>query len=269
MLKSTAIALTFALGLAGATANAAELSAIKSRGVLKALTTGNDRPNVYMDASGKPVGFEADMCDLLADKLGVKLELGALAWEGLLPSVTSGRADVICSGVIITDQRKKAFDFSVPYSRTAIVAMVPVANTDIKGPTDIKGKVVGGVIGADGEDVIREIGGFKEIKVYPGVAELFADFLAGRLEVAILGDKQGAGFMAQRPGVLKFVGEPYKIKYVGYPMSRGSTELKAAIDKIITDARKDGTLNTMAKKSFNIDNFDGVLPQPGAEAPVN
>jgi ABC-type amino acid transport substrate-binding protein len=173
---------------------------------------------------------------------------------------------MICSGVNITAARQDVFDFSVPYSRTAIVAMVPEATTDISGPTDIKGKVVGACIGADGEDVVREIGGFKEVRVYPGVAELFADFVAGRVEVAIVGDKQAAEFMKARSGIAKIVGKPYKVNLVGYPMSKGSTEMKAAVDKIISDARTDGTLNKMAMTSFNLADYDAALPPVGEDA---
>jgi ABC-type amino acid transport substrate-binding protein len=259
-----AIALLAAVGLAPA--SAADLAAIKQKGVLTALTTGNDRPNVYMDASGAPAGFEAEMCKLIADKLGAKLNLGVLAWEGLLPSITSGRADIICSSVNITPERMKAFDFSVPYSRTAIVAMVPVANSDVHGPTDLAGKVVGGVIGADGEDVIRKIGGFKDIRVYPGTAEMYADFIAGRIDVLIGGDKEAAAFIQSRPGVAKIVGKPYKVNLVGYPMAKGSDALVAAVNDIISQARKDGTLNEMAKKDFAIDNFDAALPPIGEPA---
>lgn len=251
-------------------AHAADLAKIKSDGVMHALTTGNDKPNVYMDVSGKPVGFEVDMCNLIVDKLGVKLDLGVLAWEGLLPSITTGRTDMICSGVNITKARMDAFDFSVPYSRTAIVAMVPEKTTDISGPTDIKDKVVGAPIGADGEDVVRAIGGFKDVKVYPGVAEVFADFAVGRMDVAIVGDKQAAEFIKSRPGIAKIVGKPYKVNLVGYPLKKGtSAEMKAAIDQIISDARKDGTLNTMAKKSFDLDNYDAALPPVGEDAKFN
>lgn len=222
-----------------------------------------------MDPSGKPVGFEADMCKLIADKLGVKLHLGVLAWEGLLPSITSGRADIICSSVNITAERMKAFDFSVPYSRTAIVAVVPKNNTDVTGPTDLAGKVVGGVVGADGEDIIRQIGGFKDIRVYPGPAEMYADFVAGRIDVAIGGDKQAAAFIKSRPGIAKIVGKPYKVNLVGYPMAKGSDTLVAAVDKIISNARRDGTLNALAKKDFGIDDFDAALPPIGQPAKFN
>lgn len=247
-------------------AAAADLSPVKDKGVLRALTTGDDKPNVYMDPSGKPVGFEVDMCDMVAGKLGVKLDLGVLAWEGLLPSISTKRTDMVCSGVNITEARTKAFDFSVPYSRTAIIAMVPAANTDISGPTDIKGKMVGACIGADGEDVVRQIGGFRDVRVYPGVAELFPDLLAKRIDVAIVGDKQAAEFMLSRPGQFKIVGKPYKVNLVGYPLSKGSADMKAALDKIITDARRDGTLNAMAKAKFNLDDYDSALPPPGQDA---
>jgi ABC-type amino acid transport substrate-binding protein len=173
---------------------------------------------------------------------------------------------MICSGVNITPARMKVFDFSVPYSRTAIVALVPAATTDISGPTDIKGKMVGACIGADGEDVVREIGGFRDVRVYPGVAELFPDLLAKRIDVAIVGDKQAAQFMLTRPGQFKIVGKPYKVNLVGYPLSSGSAEMKAAVDKIITDARKDGTLNKMAKASFDLDAYDAALPPLGQDA---
>ena len=250
----------------GTVVQAADLSAIKDKGVLRALTTGDDKPNVSMDPSGKPVGFEVDMCNMIASKLAVKLDLNVLAWEGLLPSINSNRTDMICSGVNITAARTKAFDFSVPYSRTAIVAMVPAATTDVSGPTDIKGKMVGACIGADGEDVVREIGGFKDLRVYAGVAELFPDLLAKRIDVAIVGDKQAAQFMLTRPGQYKIVGKPYKVNLVGYPLSKGSAEMKAAVDKVITDARNDGTLNKMAKSSFDLDNYDSALPAPGQDA---
>jgi ABC-type amino acid transport substrate-binding protein len=268
MKLSRAFLLAFTVAAVAGTlpADATDLSAIKQKGVLIALTTGNDRPNIYLDTSGKPAGFEADMCQMIADKLGVKLDLGVLAWEGLLPSLTSGRADMVCSSVNITAARMKVFDFSVPYSRTAIVAMVPESNTDITDATAIKGKVVGGVTGADGEDIIREIGGFKDIRVYAGTAEMFADFIAGRMDVAIVGDKQAAEFIKSRPGAAKIVGKPYKVNLVGYPLAQGSGDLKATIDKIISDARRDGTLNAMAKKDFGLDDFDAALPPVGEQA---
>ena len=266
MSKGVLIPAVLAAICAAVPAGAADLAAIKAKGIVTALTTGDDKPNVYMDVTGKPVGFEVNMCNMIADKLGVKLNLGVLAWEGLLPSITSGRTDMICSGVNITPARMQAFDFSVPYSRTAIIAMVPRATTDISGPTDIGGKVVGACIGADGEDVVRQIGGFKTLRVYPGVAELFADFMAGRIEVGILGDKQAAGFMTSRPGIAKIVGKPYKVNLVGYPMTKGSASMKEAVDKIISDARRDGTLNAMAKTSFDLDNYDAALPPVGQDA---
>ncbi len=77
---------------------------------------------------------------------------------------------------------------------------------------------------------------------------------------------EAAQFMLTRPGQFKIVGKPYKVNLVGYPLTKGSTERKAAVDKIIGDARADGTLNKMAKSSFDLDAYDAALPPVGQDA---
>ena len=74
--------------------------------------------------------------------------------------------------------------------------------------------------------------------------------------------------MKARPGIAKIVGKPYKVNLVGYPLPKGSPEMKAALDKIISDARSDGTINKMAKASFDLDDYDAALPPIGQDAPV-
>jgi cystine transport system substrate-binding protein len=254
-----------ALVLGIGAADAADLAAIKEKGVITALTTANDKPNAYMDDTGTPTGFEIEMCNYFADKLGVKLDLGVIAWEGILPSLQAGRADIICSAVNITKARMETFDFSVPYSRTNIVAVVPLDST-VTGPTDLAGRVVGGVTGADGEDIIREIGGYKDIRVYAGLTEMMGDLMAGRIDVAITGDIQAGAFIKERPEAGKIVGDPYKTNFVGTPMTAGSAELQAALNQAIADARADGTIDALAEKYFGLANFTATLPPVGEPA---
>jgi len=245
---------------------AADLDAIKSKGVIVSLTTANDRPNAYLGIDGKPVGFEIDFCNYIAKSLGVSLDLSVIAWPGILPSLTAGRADIICSAVNVTPARVEQFDFSVPYSRTNLVAIVPI-DSNATGPTDTAGRVVGGTFGADGEEVIRAIGGFKDIRIYTGNAELMSDLAAGRLDMVITGDIQGGTFIKNRPGIAKIVGKPYRTNFVAIPMAKGSTALKAAIDQAVKTARLDGTLDALAEKYFGLTGFTNSLP-PIGQAPV-
>jgi ABC-type amino acid transport substrate-binding protein len=124
----------------------------------------------------------------------------------------------------------------------------------------MKGRLIGGVLGADGEDIIREIGGFRAIRVYPGAFEEFNDFLAGRLDMLIVGDKQASEFLRLRPGAGKIVGQPYSILYTGIPVRKGATALKSAIDQAIRAAREDGTIDSLAQKYFHIANFTKSFP---------
>jgi ABC-type amino acid transport substrate-binding protein len=65
--------------------------------------------------------------------------------------------------------------------------------------------------------------------------------------------------MKKFPGEASFAGEPFQVRFVGIPMQKGSTELKAAVDATIRKARQDGTLDTLAKKFFGIDGFSKQL----------
>jgi ABC-type amino acid transport substrate-binding protein len=264
-LKSSCL-LALALALAAPASHAADLDSIKSRGVIVALTSANDRPNTYMDIDGKPTGFEVEFCNVLAKSLGVRLQLDVIAWQGILPSLTAGRADIVCSAVNVTAARAEQFDFSLPYSRTNIVAIVPIDST-ATGPTDMAGRVVGGPLGAGGDEVIRAIGGYKDIRVYAGSTEVMSDLVAGRLDMVITGDIQGGTFIKNRPGIAKIVGQPYKTNLIAIPMTQGSAALKAAIDQAITNARRDGTIDALAEKYFGLASFTASLP-PIGQAPV-
>jgi ABC-type amino acid transport substrate-binding protein len=193
----------------------------------------------------------------------VTLEFTVLEFTGILPAINADRGDIVCSAARITAERARAFDFSIPYSRDALIALVPASNNEITGPTDLKGRVVGALLGPASGDVVRGIGGFKDLRIYPGTTELFADYLAGRLDMAVVGDIESGGFIEAHPGVAKIVGKPYRVSYAGAAMKLGSTALKAELDAAITAARQDGTLNALAEKYFHIPNFTDSLPPIG------
>ena len=58
------------------------------------------------------------MAQAIADELGVKLEVTTMSFDNVLSSLQSGKADLAISGISVTDERKKTFDFSYPYYET-------------------------------------------------------------------------------------------------------------------------------------------------------
>jgi L-cystine transport system substrate-binding protein len=242
----------------------ADLPEIRQRGKLIAATSGDLVPVTYLNDKNQLEGYDIEVAHFIETRIGVPIDLVRLDFKGILAGLQSNRFDAVFSNVNITDDRRKIFDYSIPYSRSAVVAVIRKGINDIRGYKDLKGKVVGGISGGnDGEIPAREIaakfGAFKDFKGYTGNAELFADLAIGRLDAVISPDTAAGYFLKTHPGVGEIVGEPYKITYVGVPMQKGSTELKAAIDRAITEMRQQNLLDKWGQQYFGIEHYSAQL----------
>ena len=259
----SALLLTVAVGALGTAAGAADLAEIKERGQMVAATSGNLPPVSFLNASNELEGYDINVARYIEDKIGVPIELVRLDWKGILPGLQAGRFDAVFSNVNITEERKEIFDYSIPYSRSAVV-VVAKEGSDIGGPADLPGKAVGAISGGmDGEipaqEIAEEYGAFGQFKGYSGYAEMFADMEIGRVDAIVAPDTAAANFIREKPGVARIVGEPYRVRFVGVPMQKGSSELKAAVDEAIREMRAKGLLDEWGQAYFGIDDYSEAL----------
>ena len=105
----------------------------------------------------KVTGFDMELIAEIGKVAGFEVEVKNQAFDGLLPALQSGKIDLIIAGMTVTDERKKAVDFSESYYTASQVIIVPADNTAIKSFDDLKGKNVGVQIGTTGDTVISEI----------------------------------------------------------------------------------------------------------------
>ena len=78
------------------------------------LTVGSDTtyPPMEYKEGDKIVGFDVDLTQAIADKLGLKLDYQSTAWDGIIPALVAHKFDMVMSAVTITEDRKKEMDFS-------------------------------------------------------------------------------------------------------------------------------------------------------------
>ena len=148
------LALTLATICASASADT--LSDIKQR---KKILVGIDltfAPFGYMDASMKPVGSDVSAAKMLAKDLGVDLEIVQLTGPNRVPFLLTGKVDMVISSFSITAERKKAIDFSLPYSVSESVILAPKA-VNITKLQDLTGKRIGLVRGNLQESLLKPI----------------------------------------------------------------------------------------------------------------
>ncbi|MDU1122214.1 MAG: transporter substrate-binding domain-containing protein, partial [Dermabacter sp.] len=110
-----------------------------AEGVLKVGVEGVYKPYNFHDDSGKLVGFEIDIVEAIAEKIGKKTQYVEAKWDSLLAGLDAGQYDLVMNNVAVTDERKKAFDLTVPYAQTQGRLGVP-EGSDITSLADVKGR---------------------------------------------------------------------------------------------------------------------------------
>jgi len=81
-------------------------------------------PFEMADADGTPMGISVETAYALGEYLGRPVKIENTAWTGLIPSLQSGKADIILSSMSITDERKKVVDFSDPYAFSGLTLLL-------------------------------------------------------------------------------------------------------------------------------------------------
>ncbi|RVD45619.1 transporter substrate-binding domain-containing protein, partial [Mesorhizobium sp. M4B.F.Ca.ET.019.03.1.1] len=100
-------------------------------------------PFTSPDASGKWVGWEIDFIDAVCAEEKLDCVITPVAWDGIIPALTTKKIDLIVSSMSITDERKKTIDFSDKYYNTLPAIIGPKDKKFGATPDDLKGKVIG------------------------------------------------------------------------------------------------------------------------------
>lgn len=149
-LKATAIAL--ALG-ASCAASANALDDVKSRGTLVCGTLGTSEPFSFQDPKTRQVvGYEVDLCQEIADHLGVKLEIKMIAVAARIPELVAGRVDVVAANLGWSPDRAQQIDYSYADYVSPQKILIRSSDADtLKTPADLSGKRVSAVSGSSSE----------------------------------------------------------------------------------------------------------------------
>lgn len=213
------------------------LEEVKDRGTIRIATSGNFVPFIMRDSGNELVGIDADWAQIVADDLGVEIEWVATEFKGIIPGLNQDRYDAALSGIHVTPERQQVVAFSTPYAYDSTVAVFAEDGAPVAGPDDIEDKSVCTVAGSVFEATLKEIGGYKEIVPFTGIAESLQGLRDGRCDVAVSGratalywikSGQGEGFTVSEKDI---AGEP-----VAIAVNKANPELLEAINEAISTA---------------------------------
>jgi cystine transport system substrate-binding protein len=239
--------------LAALSAQAGEnLDAIKAAGVIKIGTEGTYAPFTYHDADGKLVGFDVEIGEAIAEKLGVKPEFVEGKWDGLIAGLDVKRYDTVINQVGITEERKAKFDFSDPYIASKAALIVREDNADIKGFADLKGKKAAQSLTSNYGRMAEEAGA--ELVGTDGFDQSIALVVQGRADATLNDSLSFLDFKKKQPNApVKIAATADDASYSGVIVRKGDPELVAAINQALKDIKADGTYQKIADKYFGQD----------------
>ena len=245
-------------------ANAADLlDTVKARGTLRVALEGNYPPFNFKDPkTGALTGFEVEFANLLAARLGVKAEFTTTEWSGILAGLGADKFDVIINQVGITEERKKAFDFSVPYTISSPQLIVRKDEKRIfKSLEDLKGHKLGLGQGTNFEQKAKAVPGI-DVKTYPGSPEYLADLASGRIDAALNASLM-VGYLLKNARLPLKAGAPVgDIDKIGIPFRKNNPKFQAALDQAIGAMLKDGSFRKISMSWFGIDVSQPPSPLP-------
>lgn len=230
------------------------LDDIKAKGAIKVGLEGTYPPFNYQDESGKLTGFEVELAQALAKELGVEAQFQPTKWDGILAALESRRLDVVINQVTISDERRKKYDFSAPYTVSGIQALTRKADGDsIKSAQDLAGKKVGVGLGTNYEQWLRENVPQADVRTYDDDPTKFQDLNVGRIDVILVDRLAAFEMVAKTGGRLAVAGDAFSRQASGVALRKGNPELLAAIDAALARLKADGTLKQLSEKWFKAD----------------
>jgi polar amino acid transport system substrate-binding protein len=255
-------------GLVASGAAAAELpDAVRQAGALHASVNAIYPPMEYKDtATGQLTGLDVELGEALAKRLGVRIVWAESAFEQLMPSLQTRRADLIISGLTDRVSRHEAADF-IDYLKTGAQFYVQ-ATSSMQVLADLCGRRVGTSRSTSFPADIAawskahcEAAGKPAIEVVSAesTADARGQLRQGRIDAAVQGSETIPYAFANEPGTYRVLEAPFTSGYQGIAIKKGEAALRDAVAEALRGLITDGTYKAILTKYGLQDN---ALPEP-------
>jgi arginine/ornithine transport system substrate-binding protein len=230
-------------------------------------------PFSEIDKSGKLKGFDIDIANALCAQMKVECVMVQLSFDGMIPALNSRKIDAVIASMSITDERKKAVDFTDKYYKTPAQFVVKKGSTLEITPAGLKGKRVGVQRSTTHDRFVGDNFKSADIVRYTKQAEVFLDLASGRVDAAVL-DMIAAqvGFLKTPQGkIFNFVGPVYDDpKYfgvgAGIALRKGDNALREDFNKAIVAIRANGVYKKIQDVYFDFDVYGAPAATAAAAA---
>ena len=204
------------------------------------------------DKNGDLDGFDVDLLNAIAKDQDLVIKWKNMEFDGLIPALDSGNADIVASGVTITKARAKKVDFSDSYYDSGLALAVAKDNSKINSLDDLTtDMIVGAQIGTSGAKKAEELkkeGKIKDVKTYNGLDVTFNDLANGTVDAVINDLPVTKNYIEKQPDKIKIVGDTINAESYGIAVKKGNDKLLEKINDGLKNMKDNGTYDKLYKK---------------------
>ena len=246
-LKITSIVLVIALVAVFAACGAKDDTNTDSdaKPVLTMATNAEFPPYEYVE-EGKIVGIDAEIAALIAEKLGMELQIVDIAFDSIVPGVQSGKYDMGMAGLTVNDERLEKVNFSTSYA-TGVQVVIVAEDSAIKTLDDVSGKKIGVQTSTTGDIYATDDFGEDAITRYDNGAVAVQALIAGKVDCVIIDNEPAKSYVAANEG-LKILETEYAVEDYAICFNKADTELQEKVDGALKELIADGSVKNVIDK---------------------
>ncbi|EKN62565.1 amino acid ABC transporter periplasmic protein [Neobacillus bataviensis LMG 21833] len=228
------------------------LAKVKDEGKLVIGTEGTYAPFTFHDPSGKLTGFDVELAEEVAKRLGVKAEFKETQWDAIFAGLDAKRFDMIANQVGIRPDRQEKYDFSDPYITSAAVLIAAKDNDKVKSFEDMKGLNSAQSLTSNYADIAKKNGAnIVGVDGFQQAVELLAQ---KRVDVTVNDKIAYLDYTKQKPDApIKIVATAGDASTSGFMFRKKNDTLVDAVNKALKDMIDDGTYKKISEKWFGVD----------------
>ena len=220
------------------------------------MATNAEFPPYEYKEGDKIVGIDAEVAKLIADKLGLELEIADVDFDSIIPGVQSGKYDMGMAGMTVTDERKEKVNFSDSYA-TGVQVVIVREDSEIKSIDDLEGKKIGAQQGTTGyiyASDTPENDGFGEENVtgYQNGALAVEALKGGKVDCVIIDNEPAKAYVAANEG-LKILDTEYVTEDYAICFAKENTELQEKVNDALKELIEDGSVKKVVDKYIKAD----------------
>ncbi len=202
------------------------------------------------DENGDPSGVSVDFVKAFGDYIGKEVKIENTAWDGLIPSLQTGKADMVMSSMTITEARKETVDFSEPYANS-LLGILSNKNSGVSSIEDLNqaGKKVAVKNGSTGHIYAQNNLTNAELIVLPDESACVTEVNQGKADGFLYDQLTIYRNWQKNPDTTSAAFIPFQdVEKWGVAVKKGNTELVTRLNEFIKKYTDEGGFDSLTEK---------------------